>query len=227
MTTRVSFLNAIIPVSEATRKNLTQLCRPNRGLVDLNLRSFRESDGAWDAVYDSLVTHPTVEVLDLRPRESFKAPPEVLKSRIQALVDMMKVNMSIHTIKLDDHYYSHPLVGEPVVPYIETNRLRPRLLAIKKKPAGVPCQGARTIASCYTNRSQSLLDAFIRECRSCLSVDDRGRLLRLRTSLRLLMMPLLLLQVLLLFLLLLLPLLLPLLLHLLLARSARRVHNPK
>ena len=38
-------------------------------------------------------------------------------------------------------------------------------------PKCVPCQGARTSASCCTNRSESLLDALIRECRSCLPVD--------------------------------------------------------
>jgi hypothetical protein len=58
--------------------------------------------------------------------------PAVLKFRIQALVDMMKVNMSIHTISLDDHYYEHKLFNESVIPYLETNRLRPHLLAIQK-----------------------------------------------------------------------------------------------
>jgi hypothetical protein len=60
------------------------------------------------------------------------APSAVPKSRIHANVDMMKASMSIHTIILDDNYYGHPLVGESVIPVLETNRLRPRLLAIQK-----------------------------------------------------------------------------------------------
>jgi hypothetical protein len=45
---------------------------------------------------------------------------------------MMKVNISIHTIQLDDYYYDHKLFKESVIPYLTTNRLRPRLLAIQK-----------------------------------------------------------------------------------------------
>jgi hypothetical protein len=40
--------------------------------------------------------------------------------------------MTIHTIKLNRNYYEHTLFKESVVPYLETNRLRPRLLAIQK-----------------------------------------------------------------------------------------------
>jgi hypothetical protein len=104
--------------------------RENKGLVSLTYGS-RISDETWDAVCDSLETHPTLEVLDLRSREAVMAPT-VLKSRIQALVDMMKANMSIHTIQLEDQYYEHKLFKESVISYLETNRLRPRLLAIQQ-----------------------------------------------------------------------------------------------
>jgi hypothetical protein len=56
----------------------------------------------------------------------------VLKSRIQALLDMMKVNLSIHTIRLKPRYSQHEIFRESVIPYLVTNRLRPRLLAIQK-----------------------------------------------------------------------------------------------
>jgi hypothetical protein len=103
--------------------------KENRGLVDLDLSyGSNMTDKTWDAVCDSLKAHPTLEVLDLRPREV----PLLLKSRIQALVDMMKVNMSIHTIKLNYQHYGHTLFRGPVIPYLETNRLQPRLLAIQK-----------------------------------------------------------------------------------------------
>jgi hypothetical protein len=62
----------------------------------------------------------------------------VLKSRMQALVNMMKVNVSIHTMHFldsrysDSRYSQHELFRGSVIPYLETNRFRPRLLAIQK-----------------------------------------------------------------------------------------------
>jgi hypothetical protein len=136
---------------------------------------FMMSDEAWDAVSDSLETYPTLEVLDLRSREGFMAPAE-LKSRIQVLVDMMKVSMSIHAIKLHARYRQHELLKESVIPYLESQSflISRRIssgrafLPSKNSPAGVPCW---TSACCCTNRSQSHLDASIRECRSYLSID--------------------------------------------------------
>jgi hypothetical protein len=84
----------------------------NRGLVDLDLlNELNMNDETWDAVCNSLKTHPTLEVLDLRTITFERAvlSPVALKSRIQALVDMLKANMSIHTIELDYHYYEHGL----------------------------------------------------------------------------------------------------------------------
>jgi hypothetical protein len=85
--------------------------RENKGLVELVLRhAFTMSDEAWDAVCDSLKTQPTLEVLHLQQLpDRFAEPPlapAVLKSRIQALVDMLKVNTSIHTVRLPDLYFS-------------------------------------------------------------------------------------------------------------------------
>jgi hypothetical protein len=59
--------------------------------------------------------------------------PAGLKSRIQALVDMLKVNTSLHTINGVPRLYSeHEVFLESVIPYLETNRLRPRVRAIQK-----------------------------------------------------------------------------------------------
>jgi hypothetical protein len=87
--------------------------KENKGLVDLDLSCGRRvKDEAWGAVCDSLKTHPTLEVLNLQNTEPPLAPPAVIKSRIQAFVDMLKVNMSIHTIRLDSHYSNHELFRE-------------------------------------------------------------------------------------------------------------------
>jgi hypothetical protein len=112
--------------------------RENKGLVDLDLRyKWRASDEAWDAVCNSLKTHPTLQVLNLLSMRMVgdaptPMPPTVLKSRIQALVDMLKVNTSIYTIGSNARYTEHELFRRTIIPYLVTNRLRPRLLAIQK-----------------------------------------------------------------------------------------------
>jgi hypothetical protein len=100
------------------------------------------NDETWDAVCDSLKTHPTLEVLDLCPgRINPSTVPSVTRSQVQALLDMMKMNMSIHTIHLHLRYSDH--ARESVIPYLETNRLRSRVRAIQKNtPDCVPCQGS-------------------------------------------------------------------------------------
>jgi hypothetical protein len=45
---------------------------------------------------------------------------------------MLKVNTSIHTIRLDPGYDELELFQGSVIPYLETNEFRPRLLAIQK-----------------------------------------------------------------------------------------------
>jgi hypothetical protein len=108
--------------------------RENKGLVEFDLsHSFCVNDEMWGAICDSLETHPTLEVLDLRAAFMDTAPaPAVLKSRIQTILDMAKVNMSIHTIRLDPRDSQHKLYRGSVIPFLETNRFRPRLFAIQK-----------------------------------------------------------------------------------------------
>jgi hypothetical protein len=96
------------------------------------LHAVNMSDEARGAVCDSLKTHPTLEVLHLDMDACFEAPA-VLKSRIQALSEMVKMNLSLHTIYLHDRHSQHELLFRgSVIPYLETNRFRPRLLAIQK-----------------------------------------------------------------------------------------------
>jgi hypothetical protein len=90
------------------------------------------SDVAWGAVCDSLKAHPTLEVLNLLTTGGMALAPAVLKSRIQALVNMMKVITTIHTIQVDACYSQHELFRESVIPYLETNRFRPRVRATQK-----------------------------------------------------------------------------------------------
>jgi hypothetical protein len=113
--------------------------RENKGLVQLRLENGHRfvNDEAWGAICDSLETHPTLEVLDLRTPYANASVTDagtqaVLNFRVQALLNMMKMNMSIHTINLDSRHKQHKLYRESVIPYLDTNWLRPRLLAIQK-----------------------------------------------------------------------------------------------
>jgi hypothetical protein len=120
--------------------------KENKGLVELGFHyGFSVSDETWGAVCDSLETHPTFQVLSFQSRGMYaNAEPPVLpavrKSRMQALVDMLKGSMSIHTLYLDSYIYSeHRLfrrsvrrLRKSVRHHLETNRLRLRVRAIKK-----------------------------------------------------------------------------------------------
>jgi hypothetical protein len=107
--------------------------RENKGLVDLNLRWWgcRVSDETWRTFCDSLKAHPTLEILDLR--RTF-AEDATVKSRMQVLSDMVKVNTSIHTIHLFQRHNGNEneFFRGSIVPYLETNRFRPRVRAIQK-----------------------------------------------------------------------------------------------
>jgi hypothetical protein len=96
------------------------------------------SDETWDPVWDSFKSHPTLQILTLHPIMTFGEKlltPAVLTSRIQALVDILKVNTLIHTIDMDCRRYSvRELFRRSVIPSLKTNRPRSRLLAIQKTP---------------------------------------------------------------------------------------------
>jgi hypothetical protein len=107
--------------------------KENKGLVELDFYyAFIISVETWDVVCDSLTTHPTLRVLRIQSMQTFRETPAALKSRIQALVDMLKVNMSIHSIPLANHYHEHELFRRSVIPHLKTNRFRPRVHAIQK-----------------------------------------------------------------------------------------------
>jgi hypothetical protein len=105
--------------------------RENKGLVELDLyHEFKMSDETWDAVCDSLKTHPTLQVLSLQ--SIWLCGKEGLKSRIPALLRMLKMNTTIHTMNLHPSYSTQELFRGLVQPYLETNRLRPRIRAIQQ-----------------------------------------------------------------------------------------------
>jgi hypothetical protein len=107
----------------------------NKGLVELNLScyGYSKNDETWDSICNSLKAHPTLEILHLPAiNNDASTAPAFVKYRIQALLYMMKVSTSIHTIILQKCYSDHELFRGSVIPYLETNRLRPRVHAIQK-----------------------------------------------------------------------------------------------
>jgi hypothetical protein len=118
--------------------------RENRDLVQLNLccsqAGLLERSETWGAICESLATHPTLEVLNLTAAFTNAAMASVLESRIQALLKMVKMSTSIHTIHLNERQNGAPeLFQSSALPYLETNWLRPRLLCHSEKlPNCVP-----------------------------------------------------------------------------------------
>jgi hypothetical protein len=111
--------------------------RENKGLIELELwNDIRISDETWDTFFDSLKTHPTLQVLNFQERLGFDGTvplsPAMLNFRMQALADMLRANISIHTMHWDFRYSEHEIFQGTIVPYLETNRLRPRVRAIQK-----------------------------------------------------------------------------------------------
>jgi hypothetical protein len=108
--------------------------RDNKGLVDLNLSFCWMSDEKWNAICDSLKTHPTLKVLDLRVNftNTTMARPLLTSSRIQALLKTLKVNMSIHTMRLLDRHREHELFRRSVIPYLATTRHRSHIRTIQE-----------------------------------------------------------------------------------------------
>jgi hypothetical protein len=169
--------------------------RENKGLVDLDLScyGFNVSDETWDAVCDSLKTHPTLQVLNLRTTGTRgMASQAVLQSQIQALVGMMKVNMSIHTIHLDRQ---HELFQRSLIPYPGSGRV----FLPSNKHARL-----RTVPTFWDERflhlvlTQIAFGCYYQGMPKLPFCREPRRSRRLRTSLRLLLLPLFLLQMLLL-----------------------------
>jgi hypothetical protein len=118
-----------------TRKVLAMAgaLQENKGLIRLTLCHRCWSDETWGAICESLKTHPTLQFLSLvETYGGAPVDPAVLKSQLQALADMLKVNTTIQRIFLHSRYSEHELFRETIEPYLETNRFRPLVLAIQK-----------------------------------------------------------------------------------------------
>jgi hypothetical protein len=111
----------------------------NRGLVDLDLRHCSIDDENWAVLCESLKTHPSLISLDLRStRPTSISGAAIMMSneqkiqRTRVLADMVKRNTLLHTIELRAHGRDQKIYTQEVLPHLQINLYRPRVLAIKK-----------------------------------------------------------------------------------------------
>jgi hypothetical protein len=106
----------------------------NSGLVHLNFRYYPISDENWSVLCESLQAHPTLTILDLRFTSlvTMVLTEDQKVHRTRVIAEMMQRNTVLHTIKLSSNARDQQIYEEMVHPYLETNRYRPLVHAIKK-----------------------------------------------------------------------------------------------
>jgi hypothetical protein len=108
--------------------------------VDLNLEGHYISADNWAILCESLKAHPTLTGLDLQntcpanPSGVRISPAEDQKAhRTRLLAEMVQQNTILLTIKIFDEIETDEQIYAKMIPTrLETNRYRPRVLAIKK-----------------------------------------------------------------------------------------------
>jgi hypothetical protein len=132
----------------------------NSGLVELDLYCCYISDDNWSSLCQSLQAHPTLTSLGLRntlPRPriggriALTADQKAHRTRL--LADMVQRNTVLHNIQLSEDERDEEIYTGSILPYLETNLYRPRVLAVKKtkeRPFREKMLG-RALASVKTN----------------------------------------------------------------------------
>jgi hypothetical protein len=101
----------------------------NQGLVKLDLLRVRISDENWDVLWRSVSRHPKLEIIDVR-HANLGLPFGQKTSRAHAIVDALRVNTVLHTIRLRRHKYDLEILDNMVQPRLLVNLYRPRVAAI-------------------------------------------------------------------------------------------------
>jgi hypothetical protein len=105
----------------------------NKSLVDLDLNGRSINNDSWTLLCESLKAHPTLTSLDIRnTRYTLVLSDEQKSHRTRLLSEMMKENTVLHTITLWEGERDEKIYMEEISPYLETNRYRPRVVAVKK-----------------------------------------------------------------------------------------------
>jgi hypothetical protein len=111
----------------------------NRGLVHLDLQHCHMIDVNWSIICESLKAHPTLTNLNLRntrPRSPTGRIIELVDDqkvhRTRAIAEMVQHNTVLLSINLPEYERDEQIYTESILPYLKTNRYRPRVHAIKK-----------------------------------------------------------------------------------------------
>jgi hypothetical protein len=111
----------------------------NSGLVELDVCNQYISGDNWSILCESLKAHPTLTRLDLRisiPGSQTggrrRLPDGQKARRTRLLAVMMKENIVLHTIRVSEHERDEQIYIAEILPRLQTNLYRPRVLAVKK-----------------------------------------------------------------------------------------------
>jgi hypothetical protein len=125
-------LSATSATSDAEKGAIFRSLAENKGLVKLDLYHRSISDENWTILCQSLKGHPTLTSLDLRYKRPGWLSDEQKSLRTRVLAEMMHENRVLLTIDLEPYKRDAQIYEESILPYLETNLYRPRVLGIKK-----------------------------------------------------------------------------------------------
>jgi hypothetical protein len=128
------------------------------------------SDVNWSILCESLKAHDTLTSLNLHNGTWRNLPDDRKTHRTRLLADMVQHNTVLHTINLSERERDEQIYTGLILPYLETNLYRPRVLAVKQtkeRPFREKMLG-RALASVKTNANlvwtflSENVDAFVR-----------------------------------------------------------------
>jgi hypothetical protein len=106
-----------------------QALAENEGLVTLDLSRVSISDENWDVLWQSVSRHPKLENIDMDTTNRGLADVEKTR-RTHAIVDALRVNTVLHTIRLCRNNCDLEILHNMVRPHLLVNMYRPRAAAI-------------------------------------------------------------------------------------------------
>jgi hypothetical protein len=121
--------------TDATKGVMFRSLAENRGLVELGLRNYSTSNENWTIMCESLKEHPTLTSLVLPRSHGHRRnelSDEQKSQKTRLLAEMVRQNTVLHTIHLSERERDEQIYTEDILPYLQTNRYRPRVLGIKK-----------------------------------------------------------------------------------------------
>jgi hypothetical protein len=111
----------------------------NKGLVELDVAGCSITDENWTVLCHSVKGHPALTILDLRGtyRHPWAQWGVVIKDkekaqRTRVLAETVEESRVLHTVRLNQEERDEQIYVESILPHIETNLFRPRVLGIKK-----------------------------------------------------------------------------------------------